>query len=575
MSNLEDIAKQRATQWLDSDIENTDKEIIKSYPEKELFEAFYKDLEFGTGGLRGEMGIGTNRVNKYTIGKATQGLANYLKKSFADRETITVAIAHDSRNNSRFFMDITAAVLSANNINVLIFDELRPTPELSYVVREYNCQCGIVITASHNPKEYNGYKVYWEDGGQIVPPYDKEIIDSVNNVSSIDQIKFNANESIIKMLDNEVDDKYLDAIKSLSLNPDIIKKHSDIGIVYTPIHGTGYKLVPDCLNKLGFTNVMSVDEQNAPDGNFPTVKYPNPEERDALNMAIEKAEKTGADIVMGTDPDSDRVGIAVRDNNNKIVILNGNQTATLLFHYLLNQSKERGKLNNNPYIVKTIVTTDLLAVIANSFSVDVYDVLTGFKYIAEVMNKNQGKAEFIVGGEESFGYLAGDFVRDKDAVISCALIAETAVWAKENGKTLYQLLIDIYCTYGIYSESLLSLTKKGKEGADEIAAMMTSYRENTPKTINGSEVVKVIDHKVATEKDTKTAESKPTGLPQSNVLQFILADGSKISVRPSGTEPKIKFYFSVNDKLDSKENYEQVKAELDNRIESIKSDLGI
>jgi len=572
MSVLKEVTT-KSQEWLNSNIDQADKEIIKNYTETELIDSFYKDLEFGTGGLRGIMGIGTNRINKYTIGKATQGLANYLKSVFGNSQEIKVAIAHDSRNNSDFFTEITANVLAANGIKVLVFDELRPTPQLSYTVREKKCQCGIVITASHNPKEYNGYKVYWSDGGQIVAPHDKLIINSVNAINSIDEIKFTDDKSLIETLSSEIDDLYLNEISKLSVNPELIKKHANIGIVYTPIHGTGYRLVPECLKKIGFTNIYDVEEQNAPNGNFPTVKYPNPEEQDALQMAIDKAEKVNADIVMATDPDADRVGLAVRDNNGKMVLINGNQAATILFYYLLSEKKKKNQITDKSFMVKTIVTTDLLTTICNSFGVKIFDVLTGFKYIAEVIKENEGIGEFIAGGEESFGYLAGSFVRDKDAIISCSLLAEATAWAKEQNKTLLDILNDVYTQHGLYKEALVSLTKQGKQGADEINAIMSDFRNNPPKQIAGSTVALIKDFNNNSVLNIETGKTTETGLPKSNVLQFFLSNGSKISVRPSGTEPKIKFYVSVNTPVNNYNELLQKHQELDLRIENIKNDL--
>jgi len=572
MSVLKEVTT-KSQEWLNSNIDQADKEIIKNYTETELIDSFYKDLEFGTGGLRGIMGIGTNRINKYTIGKATQGLANYLKSVFGNTQEIKVAIAHDSRNNSDFFTEITANVLAANGIKVLVFDELRPTPQLSYTVREKKCQCGIVITASHNPKEYNGYKVYWSDGGQIVAPHDKLIINSVNAINSIDEIKFTDDKSLIETLSSEIDTLYLNEISKLSVNPELIKKHANIGIVYTPIHGTGYRLVPECLKKIGFTNIYSVEEQNTPNGNFPTVKYPNPEEQDALQMAIDKAEQVNADIVMATDPDADRVGLAVRDNNGKMVLINGNQAATILFYYLLSEKKKKNQITDKSFMVKTIVTTDLLTTICNSFGVKIYDVLTGFKYIAEVIKENEGIGEFIAGGEESFGYLAGSFVRDKDAIISCSILAEATAWAKEQDKTLLDILNDIYTQHGLYKEALVSLTKQGKQGADEINAIMSDFRNNPPKQIAGSTVVLIKDINNNSVLNIETGKTTETGLPKSNVLQFFLNDGSKISVRPSGTEPKIKFYVSVNTPVNNNSELLTKHQELELRIENIKNDL--
>jgi phosphoglucomutase len=570
--------KDRANQWLEGNYDKETKEQVKyllENDEQALIDAFYKDLEFGTGGLRGIMGAGTNRMNIYTLGMATQGLANYLKKQFRELKQIKVAIAHDSRNNSRLFAEKTAEIFSANDIKVYLFEKLRPTPELSFAIRHLDCQAGVVITASHNPKEYNGYKVYWEDGGQIIAPHDKNIINEVKKITDIDSVQFKANKNLINIIGPKIDKLYLKNIKELSLNPDIIKKHKNLKIVYTPLHGTGVELVPSVLEKFGFNNVIHVPEQDEINGDFPTVKSPNPEEKEALKAAISKAEKEKADIVMATDPDSDRVGIAVRDPEKQIVILNGNQAAALLLNYLVTQWKAKNKLKGKEYIVKTIVTTELLSEIAEAYNIESYDVLTGFKYIADKIKHFEGKKTFIGGGEESYGYLAGEFVRDKDAVMSCALLAETAAWAKENGKTLFEQLIDIYMEYGFYKEELISIVKKGKEGEDEIKRMMDNFRNNPPDTINNSDIMLIHDYYKQKTTDQISHLRYDIHLPKSNVLQFILKDGSKISIRPSGTEPKIKFYFSVNDKLEKREDYHKVNRMLKERIDNIIRDLGI
>ena len=563
--------QEKAKHWL---IEKFDTETrtkvqhLIDHDEKELIECFYKDLEFGTGGLRGLMGVGTNRMNIYTVGMATQGLASYLLSAFSGKNDIKVAIAYDSRNNSKLFAKTAAGILSANGIKVLIYDALRPTPQLSYTIRHFECQSGIVITASHNPKEYNGYKVYWEDGGQIIAPHDKNIIKEVA-ATTIDMVKFDGPESNITILDDEMDDIYTDKIKSLSLSPESIQRNADIKIVYTPIHGTGVKLVPLSLKKMGFKHILNVPEQDISDGNFPTVHSPNPEEPAALDLALQLAEKEGADLVMGTDPDADRVGIAVRNTEEKLILLNGNQTAALLIYYLLHKWDEAGKLDGKQYIVKTIVTSEILNEIAERYSVSYYDVLTGFKYIADIIKRNAGVKTFIGGGEESYGYLAGEFVRDKDAVMSCALIAEIAAWAKDNGKSLYELLIDIYADFSFYKESLISVVKKGKSGAEEIAEMMENFRSKPPHSINNSDVVLVHDYLKQQTVDMISQKRHPIQLPVSNVLQFVLADGSKISIRPSGTEPKIKFYFSVKTKLENKADFEAANKGLDDQIENI------
>ena len=538
-----------AKQWLSEDYDQATRDEVKRLMEndpKELEECFYRNLEFGTGGLRGIMGVGTNRMNKYTVGMATQGVANYLKENFKDLPQISVAVSFDSRNNSAEFAKITANVFAANGIKVYLFDSLRPVPELSYSIRHLKCQSGVMVTASHNPKEYNGYKAYWEDGAQVTAPHDTNIINEVLKITSPAMVKFEGGEENIQMVGADVDEAYLSDVSTLLVSPESVKNHADMKMVYTPLHGTGITLVPKILSRMGFNNLSLVEAQVVSDGNFPTVKSPNPEENSALEMAVALAEEKGADLVMATDPDADRVGIAIRDNEGKITLLNGNQTASILTYYLLRRWKELGKLNENTYIVKTIVTTELMAAMAKAYGVKCYNVLTGFKYIASVIRENEGKATFIGGGEESYGYNAGEFVRDKDAVITCALIAECAAWCADQGKTLYQLLQDIYAEFGLYKESLISLTKKGKAGLEEIQGMMKSYRENPPATIAGSPVVKVIDYNKPDE----------TGLPKSNVLQFYTEDGSVVSVRPSGTEPKIKFYFGV------KGNDANVKVEL-------------
>jgi phosphoglucomutase len=514
-------------------------------------------------------------MNIYTVGMATQGLSNYIKKNFSQLKQIKVAVAYDSRNNSRLFAETTANIFAANGFKVYLFEELKPTPELSFAIRQFGCQSGVVITASHNPKEYNGYKAYWEDGGQVIAPHDKNIIEEVQNIKTIDEIKFSGNSGSIENVGKDFDEIYTDMIKGLSLSPEIISKHKDLKIVYTPIHGTGVKLVPMALRKLGFTNVFNVPEQDVVSGDFPTVYSPNPEETAALKMAIEKAQKVDADIVMATDPDADRVGVAVKDNKGKFIILNGNQTAALLTNYLLKKWGEKGKLTGNEYIVKTIVTTELLADIAKKYKVEYFDVLTGFKFIADIILKNEGKKTFIGGGEESYGFLVGESVRDKDAISACALVAETAAWAKDQKKSLFELLVEIYKEFGFYYESLHSVVKKGKEGAEEIQKMMKIFRENPPKSINGSRVIKIADYQKQEFLIPETGKKQAIDLPKSNVLQFFTADGSKISVRPSGTEPKIKFYFGVKDTLEDFDKFDSVHKLLEARIEGIKKDLGI
>ncbi len=575
---LLNLVQSKAKTWLESNIDSESKKDIENLiqnNEPELIESFYKDLEFGTGGLRGIMGIGTNRMNIYTVGMATQGLSNYLKQQFANKKSIKVAIAYDSRNNSRLFAEKTASVFSANGIKVYLFENLRPTPELSFAIRHFNCQSGVVVTASHNPKEYNGYKVYWEDGGQIISPHDKNIITEVQKITNVSNIQFDDSLKNVEIIGEKIDKKYINELSKLSLNPKVIKKQKDLKIVYTPIHGTGVELVPKILQVYGFENITVVEEQKIPDGNFPTVKSPNPEEPAALELALKKAKEIDADIVMATDPDGDRVGIAVKNNNNEFILLNGNQAAALLINYLISQWKDKGKLKGKEYIVKTIVTSELLKDIADKYNVECYDVLTGFKYIADIIKQKEGKKKFIGGGEESYGYLAGEFVRDKDAVMSCALLAETAAWAKNNGKTLYQELIDIYVEFGFYKEKLISIVKKGKSGAEEIQKMMDNFRNKPPQTINNSNVMLIHDFDKQKTFDQLSHLRYEINLPKSNVLQFILKDGSKISIRPSGTEPKIKFYFGVHGKLEKREDFEKVNKLLDDKIDDIIKSLGI
>ena len=574
MLSIEKI-REKASEWLGSDFnEETRKEVreMLENDEKKLVDAFYQDLEFGTGGLRGVMGAGTNRMNIYTLGMATQGLSNYIIKECGNNG-IKVAIAHDCRNNSRYFAETAADIFSANGFEVYLFEALRPTPELSFAIRHYKCQSGVVITASHNPPEYNGYKAYWNDGGQVVAPHDEAIIDEVRKIKSVSEIKFNAQKDRIKIIGKETDQVFLNEVLKMSINPEIIKKNSNIGIVYTPIHGSGGTVVPQALKIFGFTNIGNVPEQDIVDGNFPTVKSPNPEEPAALSMAIKKASETGADLVMATDPDADRLGLAVRNNKGDFVLLNGNQTGVVLTHYILSQYKERNKYKGNEYIIKTIVTTDLLDRIAEKYGVKCYNVLTGFKFFAELIRKLEGKEKYIGGGEESYGFLPGDYVRDKDAVASCALAAEIAAFAKEKGKTIYGMLVDIYLEYGLYREKLINIVRKGAEGAAEIKAMMKGYRSDPPKTINNSRVVRIDDYESLVSTDLRSGEKKRIELIKSDVLQFFLEDGSKISVRPSGTEPKIKFYFSVNTALTSADKFDETERLLDQRIADIIRDM--
>jgi phosphoglucomutase len=576
--NVDSEIIKRAEQWLQPEFDKETREGVKKLIENsstELVDAFYKDLEFGTGGLRGIMGPGTNRMNRYTLGKATQGLANYLLKEFKNLPEIRVAIACDSRNNSMPFALTTAEILTANGIWVYLFEALRPTPQLSFAIRTFKCQSGIVITASHNPKEYNGYKVYWNDGAQIVPPHDKNIIAEVNTISSVKDIKFEGDHNLIKVIGSEIDEIYLNTLASLSLSPELNLKHRNIKIVYTPIHGTGVDLVPRVLHKYGFATVVTIPEQNVVDGNFPTVKSPNPEEAAALQLALDKAQDIDADIVMGTDPDADRVGIGIKDNMGKFILLNGNQAAALLIYYVLTKWKEKKMLRGSEYIVKTIVTSDLLADIAKDFNVECREVLTGFKYIAEIIRELEGRKTFIAGGEESYGYLVGTFVRDKDAILACALFPEIVAWAKEQGKTLYQLLIEIYTKYGLYRERLISITKKGKEGADAIKVMMQTFRSTPPKSLAGSDVVVIHDYAQRQTHNLKESVIYPIKLPKSDVLQFITEDGTRISIRPSGTEPKIKFYFGVKSMINFPAEYEIANNKLDKKIDRIIEDLGI
>ncbi|MDN5200919.1 phospho-sugar mutase [Fulvivirgaceae bacterium BMA10] len=569
---------EKAKQWLNSNIDEQAKkeinQLLEPGNETALTDAFYKDLEFGTGGLRGIMGIGSNRMNQYTVGKATQGLANYLIRTYPNQE-IKVAIAHDSRNNSRFFAETTAAVFSANGIQVYFFEALRPTPELSFAIRHLGCQSGVVLTASHNPKEYNGYKAYWNDGAQLTPPHDKNVIDEVNAIQSIDDVNFAKDEGKIQIIGKDIDELYLDAIQRLSLSPDAINNQSDLKIIFSPIHGTGVTLVPAILERLGFKQVYVVEEQSEPNGDFPTVVYPNPEETEAMNIALKKAKESDADLVMATDPDADRVGIGVKNNHGEFQLLNGNQTGALLIYYLLKKWKENQKLTGQQYIVKTIVTSDLIHEIAKSYGVNSYDTLTGFKYIAALIKELEGKQEFIGGGEESYGYMISDFVRDKDAVASCAMIAEMTAYAKDQGKSIFDMLIDMYLEFGIYQEKLISITKKGKSGSEEIQKMMHDLRNNPPKTINGSELIKTIDYKTSIEKDLISGQEKSVDFPSSNVLQFFTEDGCKISARPSGTEPKIKFYFSVNSKLNNKNDFDTAFDQLNDKIDGIIKDLNL
>ena len=575
-NELEQMVLRKAQAWLDGPYDEETKKQVKYLMDndmKELVESFYKDLEFGTGGLRGLMGVGTNRMNVYTVGAATQGLSNYLKKNFAG-EQIRVAVGHDSRNNSRMFAERVADIFASNGFTVYLFDALRPTPELSFAIRELKCHSGVVVTASHNPKEYNGYKAYWTDGAQVTPPHDTNIIAEVEKITDINMIQTGAHPENIHILGQDFDEIYLNRVHALSLSPECIKHHHDMKIIYTPLHGSGVRLVPASLRKFGFTNVKLVPEQAVVDGNFPTVESPNPEERKTMSMAIDLAAREGADLVLATDPDSDRIGVALRNKKGEYVLLNGNQTLVLLLSYQLTRWAELGKLDGKQYVVKTIVTSQMANAVAKFFNVKCYDCLTGFKYIAKIIRENEGKAQYIGGGEESFGYLAGDYVRDKDAVSACSMAAEAAAWAMDTmGLTLFEWLQQLYVKYGFYREGLVSVVRKGKEGAELIQKMMVDFRENPPKTILGSPVVRINDFKTLETLDVKSGVKTPIVQDSSNVLQWFTEDGTIVSVRPSGTEPKIKFYFGVKAPLRSVEEYDKVLAELDAKIEGIKKDL--
>lgn len=580
----EDLLKQvtaKAQIWLGDGYDEETKAAVRAMLDNEdktdLIEAFYKDLEFGTGGLRGIMGAGTNRMNIYTVGAATQGLSNYLKKAFADLPQIKVAIGHDCRNNSRKFAEVAADVFSANGIKVYLFDALRPTPEVSFAIRELGCQSGVILTASHNPKEYNGYKAYWNDGAQMIAPHDKNTIDEVNKITSVKDVKFRGNAELIEIIGEEIDRRYLDRIKTLSLSPEAIAHHHDMKIVYTPIHGTGVKLIPASLKNFGFTNIIHVPEQDVVSGDFPTVVSPNPEEPAALDMAIKKAIETDAELVMASDPDADRIGIAVRNDKGEFVLVNGNQIVMIFLNYLMTRNKELGLLKGNEYIVKTIVTTETIKTIAEQNGFKMYDCYTGFKWIASVIRENEGKARYIGGGEESYGFLPEDFVRDKDSVSSISLMAEIAAWAKDKGMTMYQMLQDIYIKYGYSKEKGISVVRKGKSGAEEIVSMMKNFRENPMKELGGSPVILIKDYASLEATDVVNGTKSKLDMPvTSNVLQYFSADGSKVSIRPSGTEPKIKFYIEVRGiKMDNYADYDAANAAADAKIEAIKKELGI
>jgi phosphoglucomutase len=568
----------RAQQWLDgnydAETKNEISRMMAAEDKTELIESFYRDLEFGTGGLRGIMGAGTNRMNIYTVGAATQGLSNYLKAQFANRK-ISVVVGHDCRNNSRLFAEISANIFSANGIKVYLWEDLRPTPETSYAIRRLGCQSGIILTASHNPKEYNGYKAYWDDGAQMIAPHDVNVIAEVEKVK-VDDIKFAGNRELIEIIGEEIDRKFIDEVKTLSLSPDSIRRNSDLKIVYTPIHGTGVRLIPQALQEYGFTSIIHVPEQDVVSGDFPTVVSPNPEEPAALNMAIGKAQEVDADIVMASDPDADRLGIAIKNDKNEWILVNGNQTCLMFIYYIIRRYRELGRLTGKEFIVKTIVTTEIIRQIAEQNGVEMYDCFTGFKWIAAVMRENEGIKKYIGGGEESYGFLPENFVRDKDAVSSCAMMAEIAAWAKDNGKTLYQLLQDIYIEYGYGKEKGISVVRKGKSGAEEIAQIMTDFRNNPPKEIAGSEVIIVKDYRNCRQKNLKTGEETGIDMPAtSNVLQYFTADGTKISVRPSGTEPKIKFYIEVRGEMKSRSDYNAADTAANVKIDAVRKSLNI
>lgn len=576
--NLEQGVRDNIQIWLEGNYDDATKasihQLITSKDERELTDAFYKHLEFGTGGLRGIMGAGCNRVNKYTLGAATQGFSNYLNQLYAGQE-VSVAVSYDSRNNSAYFASVVADVFSANGIKVYFFETLRPTPELSFAIRQLQCQGGVMLTASHNPKEYNGYKAYGADGGQLVFPHDEAVMREVAKVQNVDDIRFERIDANVISIGKDIDDLYLDAIAKVSLAPEAIQRQRDLKIVYSALHGTGSQLVPPALRRFGFNNVILVEEQMKADGNFPTVVYPNPEEAEAMTLALAKGAAVDADIIMATDPDADRVGLAIKDGDGTFVLLNGNQALCLLTNYVLSARQQSGKEVAHPYVMKTIVTSYMIDAIAASKGVACYNVLTGFKYIGEVMTREAGKKTFVMGGEESYGYLVGDHARDKDAVVACCMFAEMAAWYKDQGKSMYDALIALYTAYGFYKEKLISITKKGKEGAEEIRAMMDNYRNHTPEHLGGSKIVMVKDYKSSISKDMKTGSVENIDLPTSNVLQFFTEDGSIISARPSGTEPKIKFYCSVKTELQDPSAFKDTAAFLDHKLSLMLRDLGI
>lgn len=575
---LQEVRK-KAAEWLSPVYDENTRKAVQALLDNpdttELVDSFYRTLEFGTGGLRGIMGVGTNRMNIYTVGAATQGLSNYLKKNFAGLVQIKVAIGHDCRNNSRLFAESSARIFAANGIKAYLFEDLRPTPELSFAIRELGCQSGIILTASHNPKEYNGYKAYWDDGSQIVAPHDENIVEEVLKIKPED-IKFNGPDELIEIMGAEMDEKFLEMAKSVSISPDVIERHKDIKIVYTPIHGTGVKMIPAALRKFGFTNIINVPEQDVVSGDFPTVISPNPEEQAAMDMAIKKAYEVDADLVLASDPDADRIGVVVKNDKGKYIIVNGNQTAMLFIYYIITKMKQAGKLKGNEFVVKTIVTTELIAEIAKRNKIEYFDVYTGFKFIAEIIRELEGKKKYIGGGEESFGFMPADFVRDKDAVTSCALMAEIAAWAIDQGKTLYELLQDIYLEYGFSKEKMKYIVRKGMTGAAEIEQIMVRFRKNPPKHLGGSPLEWVKDYETLVAKNLLTGEEvKIDQKITSNVLQFFTAEGTKISVRPSGTEPKIKFYFEVKGKLESRAGYDEADRIAEERIDKIMEELGL
>ncbi len=566
---------QKVEQWLAGNYDQATKDAIafmQSQPGDELADSFYKNLEFGTGGLRGIMGVGTNRINKYTIGMATQGFANYLNKTYPN-EKISVVVGHDSRNNARFFAETTAEVFAANGIKVYLFEALRPTPELSFAIRTLAAKGGVVCTASHNPKEYNGYKAYWNDGGQLVPPHDKNVIIEVESIQSIDDVKWEGGAANIELIGNSMDDAYIKMLQTLSVYPEVIAKQHNLKIVYTPIHGTGITLVPKVLAAYGFTNVYVVEEQSIPDGNFPTVHYPNPEETETMSIGLNKAKALDADIVLGTDPDADRVGVGVKNHKGEWVLMNGNQTAVLAFAYMMEARKAKGVAKPNDMVITTIVTTAMINEVAKQNKVNCYNVLTGFKWVAELVKEKEGKENYIIGGEESFGLMIGDQIRDKDAVSAVAILCEMAAYEKAKGSTLFDKLIELYLQYGFYYENLISITKKGMNGQAAIAKMMEDYRQSPPSTIDGEAVTTLLDYELQIGKNLVTGETWKLELPKSNVLQFITAEGSKISARPSGTEPKIKFYFSVNTKLKDKASFDITYQMLQDKIKAIISSM--